>query len=111
MNCQGCGAERDSVKQYLYPYPDDGIDTSEPISLLFKLDCQGPPIPDHPQGYSEYRTALVCHSCFHRLEPDMWISEACWKRLSPVVPYEKLPLLDLDTAGDRWDPRSKAAKP
>jgi hypothetical protein len=67
----------------MYPYPDDGIIDDEPVSSLFDLDCQGP----------DWRVATVCHSCFHKLDVDMWISEHCWSSLSPIMPFEQLPLL------------------
>jgi len=92
MKCLACGVEKDPAQKELYPY-DDGQVQDEPIAPLYRLDVQGPAIPNHPMGYSEYRETVVCHECFHRLEPDMWISEECWKRLSPVTPYNLLPLL------------------
>jgi len=108
MRCFGCGIEKDLEKKELYPHEEDGLIMDEPIAPLMVIDCQGPAIPNHPQGYSEFRVVVVCHSCFHRLEPDMWISDACWAKLTPVVPYEGLPLLDRTPPRVRWNPATYA---
>lgn len=74
---------------------EDGL-TPEPVPPLFQLDCQPPEFTD-----SDWRAVVVCHECFHRLEPDMWISPGCWASLSPKVPFENLPPLnDLDVRHD-----------
>lgn len=91
-NCFSCGVEKDTEVLEVYPFADDGIVDDEPITPLFILDCQGPVIVDDPDNYSEFRMTVVCHSCFHKLSPDMWISKNCWDSLNPQTPYEKLPL-------------------
>lgn len=101
MNCLACGADKDLTKKEFYPYEREGIVQDEAIDPLLMLDCQGPRIPDHPKGYCEFRVTLVCHVCFHKLSPDMWISKRCWEQLAPMTPYEKLPVLDHDDAGNR----------
>lgn len=102
MICLGCGVEKDFSQKELYPYADDCLTQREPIAPLYLLDVQGPSNNEHPLGYSEYRQTLVCHSCFHRLNPDQWISEECWVQLNPVIPYARLPLLGdtLDRCSD-----------
>ena len=91
MHCFGCGVEKDTDVLEVSPFADaDGL-TTDPIGPLFVLDCQGPPIPNSPDKHSEYRMVVVCHTCFHALEPDMWISKNCWDSIQPKVPYEKLP--------------------
>jgi len=89
QKCQACGIEKDSGVKEVYPYPDDGIVDHEPIDPFFTLDCQGPSI----DGVTAWRSATVCHDCFHRLNPDMWISERCWQALRPVISFEQLPNL------------------
>ena len=116
MKCFGCDVEKDPGALEVYPYEESGVSTPEPVASLFVLDCRG--------ANSEYRVLVVCHSCFHRLanaktrpwcndkcrastcgDADMFISEASWLTLSPVIPYARLPPFD-GTVPDlqRWDP-------
>lgn len=92
MNCLACGVEKDPAQKEMYPY-DGVLDREEPVAPLHSLDVQGPAIPSHPLGYSEYRKTVVCLECFHRLEPDMWISQEGWESLNPLTPYNQLPFL------------------
>lgn len=80
--CNGCGAEKDPAALELYPWPDEDGVTVGLISPLFHVEVA---------GGSGCRVAAVCHSCFHRLSPDMWISRAGWDAIRPVTPYEGLP--------------------
>jgi hypothetical protein len=41
-----------------------------------------------------YRAAVACWPCFWKTDPDQWILPAHWNALHPVVPFERLPLLD-----------------
>lgn len=86
--CSACGLEKDSSIKEVYPYPDDGV-IDDPIDPFFTIDCQGPWLGES----SDWRAVRVCHECFHRLEPDMWISIECWQSLAPVTPFEELPRL------------------
>lgn len=79
--CLACGVEKDTMVKEIYPYPEDGL-IEEPIDPLFDLDCQ---------GANEWRKVVVCHECFHRLDPDCWISDAGWMLLDPITTFEKLP--------------------
>jgi hypothetical protein len=81
MKCLACGTEKDTVAKETYPFPDDGIDNHSPITPLFAVDCCG----------RDWRVAIVCHQCMHRLEPDHWISDSMWAALHPVIPFEALP--------------------
>jgi len=92
MRCFGCDIEKDLeiLETFPFAYEDELVD--EPIQPLSVLDCQGPRIPDDPNGYSEFRMVVVCHACCHALEPDMWISKECWDALNPKIPYDKLPM-------------------
>lgn len=80
--CLACAVEKVATFKEIYPYPNDGIIDDEPIEALITLDCQ---------GEQDWRVASVCHECFHKLQPDMWISEACWSALDPVTPFVQLP--------------------
>ena len=89
QRCQACGVEKDTEAKEIYRYPDDGVVDDRPIDPFFGLHCQGP-VDD---GITDWRVATVCHDCFHKLEPDMWISDDRWKALNPIVAFEKLPKL------------------
>jgi hypothetical protein len=81
--CQACGVEKDTEVLEYFPY-DHGIIKDEPIPPLLTIGCQ-------PNDTSNFRKVTVCHSCFFKLDPDMWIGEECWKKLNPVVPFKDLP--------------------
>ena len=83
VECQACGTVRDPEALAVYPYPDDGI-CDTPIPPLFELDCQPSVAGDG------FRRVHVCHECFHRLDPDMWISQDMWEWLDPVTPFADL---------------------
>jgi hypothetical protein len=87
--CLACGVEKDRSAFEKYPYPEDGL-IDEPIPPLTEIDCQGPRFQD----VTDWRVATVCHECFHRLDVDMWISDSCWNRLSPITPFDQLPKLE-----------------
>lgn len=84
QSCLACGVLKDPSIKEVYPYPEDGL-IDEPINPLMTLDCQGP--------LGDCRVVTVCHACFHRLDPDMWISDRCWLSLDPVTPFAQLPAL------------------
>jgi hypothetical protein len=86
QRCLACGVEKDTSVKEVYPYPDDGIITDEPIEPLMTMDCQ---------GAGDWRVVTVCHACFHKLDVDMWISERCWLSLNPITPFEQLPKLQM----------------
>jgi len=86
--CDGCGVEKDINVKELYPYPDKGRFVEEPIDPLLTIDCE-------PwEGKKGWRRVTVCHNCYHKLDPDMWISSRCWEKLKPITPFEKLPVLE-----------------
>lgn len=70
----------------MYAYPDQGLCDDEPVDPIVELEVQ-PDVRGDP-----YRECRVCHNCFFRLSPDMWIGENCWRKLNPVVPFSDLPL-------------------
>ena len=82
--CLACGIEKDIDLHEIYPYPDDCITTEELIEPLIELECQ------MDNDCSDFRIATVCFDCFHKLEPDMWISESMWESLNPLVSAKEL---------------------
>jgi hypothetical protein len=92
MRCFGCDVEKDIKVLEASPFAEEDGLIDELIDSLMVLDCQGSPIPNDPNNYSEFRMVVVCHECFHKLSPDMWISKACWEAINPKVPYDKLPM-------------------
>ena len=70
--------------------------------------------PNGPEATVAVRFAvIVCHECFKKLDPDMWISENYWININPSIPFDKLPLnnLPLETDEDaaaKWNPTSYA---
>ena len=88
MKCFACGAEKDLTLKAVYPYEGDCLTTEVPIPQLLVIDCQS-------RVGHEYRMAVMCQECWHRLEMnggiDMWIGQECWESLKPVIPFERLP--------------------
>ena len=91
--CQGCGIQKNLSALELYPYPEEDCICDDPVSPLFQLTCQ-------PGGAftgfrkEPWKQVTVCHECFHKLSPDMWISEECWVKLNPVVSFKDLDAQD-----------------
>ena len=47
---------------------------------------------------------VVCWTCMHEIQPDMWMAGDDWDAMSPAVPYEKLPPFDHDVDDDsNWN--------
>jgi hypothetical protein len=84
MRCQGCGVDKDPAVPEVYPFPDECRLTTNPIPPFFQLDCQ-----DY-EGKKESKTVTVCHRCFSKLDPDMWIARGHWESINPVVPFDHL---------------------
>ncbi len=107
MKCYGCGVERDLNKLEVYSHPEDDRLTDEPIPPLMVVECQPePPLyGSFPNAQNrEWKAVVVCHECFHRLDPDMWIGEvSCWERIKPVVIFDKLPKIE---SINKWEPGS-----
>jgi hypothetical protein len=90
--CQVCLVPKDTDKKEVYPYEEDHI-IGDPIDPLMELDVQ----PDlDPQGnpLGLWRRIEVCHECFHKLSPDMWISEEGLRRVGCKTAFTDLPLLE-----------------
>lgn len=89
LDCQGCGVLKDPTVLELYPW--DELYNEEPIIPLIEgISCES--IARGPDGFATFRVCRVCHSCYHKLDVDMWISERCWLNLNPHVPFADLPL-------------------
>jgi hypothetical protein len=85
MECYGCGVKKDMTILEQSPYWKEDCLSDEPIQPLFVIECQS----DTDQ--SDFRNVVVCHECYHKLEPDMWISESMYKALNPKIPFQQVP--------------------
>ena len=100
MKCFACGVEKDMNVLEVNPWHEDLGVIDDPIAPLVVMDCS----PGGPEGKTgkTWKIVVVCHECWHKLEPDMWICEENWKSLNPVIPFDKLP----EEAENKWDPES-----
>jgi hypothetical protein len=99
MKCFSCGIEKDPAKLEQSPYcEEDGL-ADDPMSPLCVMECQSD--TDH----TIFKAVVVCLECFHKLEPDMWISEGMWQILNPRVSFDKLPKIS-GTGTDQWNPEN-----
>jgi len=69
IQCYGCGKEVDDED-------------------LCILDCACSLVQSQQDLW---KNVLVCVDCFHKLDPDMWISSRCWTSINPVIPFDELP--------------------
>lgn len=46
-------------------------------------------------GSTEWRSAMVCHECFHKLQVDMWAEEEHWSGIGPVVAFSGLAVKEM----------------
>jgi hypothetical protein len=102
--CFACGVEKDLSKEVIYPYGDDNITTEDTVPQLFMIECQGQ--KNRSDNSWDFRAAVMCHDCWHRLEQtvgiDMWIGERCWESLNPVIPFARLPEIVLEVEEGKW---------
>lgn len=96
MKCFGCGVDKDLDKLEIYSHPETDRLTDKPIPPLLILELR---IYDMPDDGKPWRIVVVCHECFHQLDPDMWISDKCWASLSPKVAVSDLPV----KKGKKWE--------
>lgn len=94
VRCFGCGVEKDPHAKEFYTQSDRLVQ-DVPIDPLFVMCCEG-----RGEHAEDWRVVVVCHGCFERLDPDMWISSDCWKLLDPTVPFERLPPHNETTCGN-----------
>lgn len=80
--CQACGTEKGTDIQEVYPYPEDDYFDNDPITPLFDMELQ---LLD-----KTFRKVTICHECFHKIKPDMWLGLNEWESLQPVTPVEQL---------------------
>ncbi len=108
--CFCCGVEKDLSVQVKYPYEEDNIATDIDVPQLFTVECQGQ--NEDPDNSGDFRMAVMCHDCWHRLETtrgiDMWIGQRCWESLNPITPFEKLPEIVLEYNEGKWDAENYA---
>jgi hypothetical protein len=106
--CYGCGVEKDMNVLESSPWAKEDHLTDQPIPPLSVLEIE----PDADDA--DWRIGVVCHECFHKLSPDMWISESCWKRIDPRVPLTDLPFNTdpegMDEIVKKWDAASYPVK-
>jgi hypothetical protein len=86
QSCPCCLAVKDIDVKEVYPFPEEVRFIEDPIDPLLELDVQ-------PAGDGEWRRIRVCHQCFSKLDPDMWISEHCLKSIGCKTPFTDLPLM------------------
>ena len=86
--CPCCLVEKDMDIKEVYPFPEDEHLIETPIDPLLELDVQ----PNSEEGL--WRRITVCHQCFRKLQPDMWISENCLLQIGCKTPFTDLPLLE-----------------
>ncbi len=82
MRCFLCGTEKDPSILETFPYEEGSLTQEEPIDPLLVIECE---------TNSVWRAAVVCHHCFHRLDPDMWVLGKHWDSMDPKVPFRLLP--------------------
>jgi hypothetical protein len=102
MRCFGCGVVKDTGVNEYYTAGDE-LCTDKPIPPLVVIECE--PNREDPVQ-TECRAVVVCHECFHRINPDMWIDRAIWESINPVTPFDKLPPAWPPGSEDdgRWNP-------
>ena len=102
QKCFSCGVEKNlDIGEVSLWAEEDGL-TDELMSPLHVIEC----CSSEPNKDTKiWKAAIVCNECFHRLQPDMWISENCWIELSPIIPFDKLPKFDYNER-QRWDPET-----
>ena len=110
MKCLSCGVDKDLSVEVTYPYPEDECLCDDPIPQLLTIECQDQ--DNHlPDGSWNFRMAIICHECWHRLVTtigiDLWIGRRCWESLNPITAFSDLPevLDDLEHDG-KWDARN-----
>lgn len=94
--CFACGRFTDDVGTVEGPTADEVAQTHRWVTGVLDVHDKGP-----------CRAAVVCWPCFWKTDPDQWILPAHWAALDPVIPYERLPLLDHRLPG-AWDPATYA---
>jgi len=95
--CSACGIKKEMCVLEKYQYQNDGIVTDEPILPLLELDCQS-------NNGREFRRVSLCHVCFHKVLPDMWMSQRGWELLNPIIHFNDLPKLsDKEKTGMKID--------
>jgi len=82
--CPCCGIYKDSLIKEAYPWAEEDGIIDDPIEPFMEIAI------DQDHGPAS-KAAFVCHECYHKIQPDMWIMECHWVKENPVVPFDKLP--------------------
>lgn len=94
MKCHICGIDKDPAILERYPFADEDGIIEALIEPLFYLDCQPGDASGNAPGV--WKQITFCHTCFHRLHPDMWTCQEHYEALNPVTPFNELPNLPED---------------
>jgi hypothetical protein len=105
MECFVCGALKDTNVREMYTAGEE-LCQDKPIPPLLVLECE-PPHGD-PVGW---RAGVVCHKCYHVIDPDMWIDKPIWESLKPQIPFNQLPTMVDGPSEFKWNPESYAGTP
>lgn len=97
MHCFCCGVEKDT-EVYELNTQDDSLIQDQPIPPLFVLECAR----TISASVTDWRITIVCHGCYFRLQPDMWISDSMWTAAKPKLVFEDLPR-EIENAV-KWEP-------
>jgi hypothetical protein len=91
VKCHGCGVEKDQTVLEVYPWAAEDEMSDEPLPPIFeKYHCQP---YEFGKGH-QWKSVDMCHACFHKLLPDMWIDRRGWEAINPVTPFDQLPDLE-----------------
>jgi hypothetical protein len=90
MKCHVCGIEKDPEQLEVFPWHEEHGIVDYPIEPLFNIDwCPAGGVIEE----GDWKNITLCHSCWHRLKPDMWTCQEHYESLNPVTPYDDLPTL------------------
>lgn len=68
------------------PYHEEDVICDSPIPPLSVIECSA-----KNNHLDVCKIVVVCHECFHKLQPDIWIGEEHWEGIDPVISFDKLP--------------------
>ena len=91
LKCFSCGVEKDTNVLETYPWEEDGFCLDDPVMPLIVMECQS--------RENIWKAVVHCHSCHHKIQPDMWMSESEWSSLNPIIPFDKLPEVKINEMG------------
>ena len=55
-------------------------------------------------GDERCRCTVLCWTCMHEIDPDLWIRADSWASSAPAVPFDALPFFDHDSpTREEWE--------